>query len=352
MDTLILEQTLERAGFRLDVALRLPARGVTALMGASGSGKTTLWRCAAGLEPSARGHLASGERVWQAPGAAGLPPERRGIGLVFQQANLFGHLDVAGNLAFARKRAPRPVDPAALARDLGLEGLLRRRADTLSGGERQRAALARALASAPEWLLLDEPLAGLDEAARRDLLTVLDRTFRRLSIPVGYATHAVEEAAFLATHLVLLEAGRVRASGPLAELLADPDLPPAASPEALAVLDGTPGGYDEHDGLSRLDTPAGPFLVPGPPPDGPRRLLIRARDVSLTRERQAGTSILNIVPATVTALRPYGTAQVTVALRAGGAPLLARVTRRSAEGLGLAEGKTVHAQVKSVALAG
>jgi molybdate transport system ATP-binding protein len=349
---------LPRRDFTLDVSLVLPARGTTALFGPSGCGKTTLLRAIAGLERAA-GRVVIDGAAWQ-DDAHGLfvPPHRRALGYVIQESALFPHLDVAANLAYGRRRSGADasrVDLPALIELLGIGGLMRRRPHLLSGGERQRVAIARALATGPRLLLLDEPLAALDAARRAEILPYLERLQKELALPMLYVTHAMDEVARLADHLVLLQAGRCTASGALAELLARPDLPLPRSPqgqdEAGVVIDGAVLAHDEAYALSQLGFAGGTLWlgqVPGAP--GSRlRVRVLARDVSLVRDPPRETSILNLLPVTVSALQPDG-ATVLVALRCGSAPLLARITRRSADAMALRAGDALHAQVKGVSL--
>ncbi len=334
---------LARPGFRLDVALRLPGSGFSALFGASGAGKTTCLRAVAGLL-HAPGRLVVGGEVWQ-DDARGVfrPPHRRPLGVVFQDGALFAHLSVRGNLDFARRRVPpaeRRVDFEQVLALLDLEPLLERRPGGLSGGERQRVALGRALAASPRLLLLDEPLAALDLPRRADLLPRLQRVQRELGIPAIYVSHAIDEVAQLARHLVLLEGGSVRASGPTGELLARLDLPFAHGDAAQSTLDATVLRHDGADGLACVETAAGTLWLPAPPLAAGTRLVLRvqARDVSLALSRHADTSILNSVGASVGALAEDGPSHAMVRLDAGGAALLARITRRSAAALGSGAG--------------
>lgn len=354
---------LERPRFTLDVDLQLPAHGFIALFGPSGCGKTTCLRALAGLERARPGKVRVGSSVWQ-DDAAGiwLPSHRRALGYVFQEASLFEHLSVRGNIAYAQKRTgsvPRGTPAQATvsveqAVDLlGLTALMDRRPATLSGGERQRVAIARALAAQPRVLLMDEPLAALDAGRKAELLPYLEALQRTLAIPVLYVSHALDEVARLATHLVLLDAGRVRASGSAQELIARLDLPLAQGDAAAAVVEGTLVHHDAAEHLSTLAFSGGELYVSSSTvrPVGQRlRVRIQARDVSLTLQHQSGTSILNILPATVTELREDVPGQWMVALDAGGARLLARITQRSVQALGIAPGRKVYAQVKGVAL--
>ena len=347
---------LPRDGFTLDVDLTLPGRGVTALFGHSGSGKTTCLRAMAGLERAPGGFFSIGGETWQdEEKGLFLPTHRRALGYVFQEASLFPHLSVRGNLEYGRKRAgdgAQAFDLDGVVELLGIAPLLARRPDSLSGGERQRVAIARALLASPRLLLMDEPLAALDLKRKLEILPYLERLHDELAIPVIYVSHAPDEVARLADHLVLLESGKAVASGPLMDTLARADLPPAFADDAGVVLATVLGGHEE-DSLSRLDFPGGAIRV-GRRPEAPGarlRCRIHARDVSLALERPRGSSILNILPATVTAVAPTDTpGHVLVQLRVGASLLLARITERSRRELGVEVGLPVWAQVKAVAL--
>ncbi len=343
-------------GFKLDVGFELPGRGFSALFGPSGSGKTTCLRAFAGLL-RAQGSLRVRGEVWQ-DDARGVfvPPHRRSVGMVFQQGALFPHLSVRGNLEFARRRAPhgRPrVGFEQLLALLSLEPLLARMPAHLSGGERQRVAIGRALAASPSLLLLDEPLAGLDLKRRAELLPCLQALQAELDIPALLVTHAPEEVAQLARHVVLLEAGSVRGGGPAAEVLTRLDLPLAHGDTAQAALEVTVLSHDATDHIARLAFDGGELLLPSADAVPGARGVVRvlARDVSLTLARHGDTSILNILPVTVLALADDAPGQVMVRLAAGGSTvLLARVSRRSAGVLGLRAGLALQAQIKGAAL--
>lgn len=352
--SLVVRLAAPLGGFVLDLDFEAPAQGVTVVFGPSGAGKTTLLRAVAGLDRHGGARIVLGGETWQDDGTF-VPVHRRGLGMVFQEAGLFEHLTVRGNLEYGAKRSGAGVGAVAQAAELaGVTALLDRRPATLSGGQRQRAAIARALAAAPRLLLLDEPLASLDAAARRDLMGCLERLHAKLAIPVLYVTHARDEMARLADHLVLLDEGRVQAAGPAADLLVRLDLPLAHAPEAEAIVPAVIAGHDERHHLALLDSPAGRLCIvgDGAPVGAEVRLRVAARDVSLALEAPAATSILNVLPAVVREVAPTGDAQVTVRLDAGGAALLARVTRKSAAALDLRPGLTLFAQVKSVAVAG
>ncbi len=356
---------LDRPGFGLDVDLRLPPSGITALFGPSGCGKTTVLRALAGLE-RAHGRVALGPQVWQ-DDALGLwlPTHRRPLGYVIQEAALFPHLTVRGNIDYALRRsgnrgaasAAQDFPLGALVDLLGLSPLMARRPGQLSGGERQRVAIARALATAPGLLLMDEPLAALDAARKAEILPYLERLHRMLKLPIVYVTHALDEAARLADHLVLMQAGRVLAAGPLADLLSRPDLPLGPDDEAGVVIEATVLERDADYGLSRLGFEGGQlWAATGRATTGePVRLRVLARDVSVSRQPPRETSVLNQLQAVLRDIQPGQGPQAATALlrlQLPGSPvqLLARVTRRSVEQLSLRPGDALFAQVKGVAL--
>lgn len=350
---------LDYPQFTLDFDADIPGRGVTALFGPSGSGKTTALRSVAGLIRAPGGSLVVGDETWQdETRGVFLPTHRRPLGMVFQDAALFPHLTILGNLNYGMKRAR--VTPAAAGLDavlalLGIESFLDRMPGKLSGGERQRVAVARALLTCPRLLLMDEPLAALDLKRKLEILPYLERLRDELDIPILYVSHSPDEVAKLADHLILMDKGRIVASGPLSETLAKVDLPSAFVDDAEVVLDVIVAAHEE-DNLTRLEFDGGAILVSRRPETVGRRLRCRihARNVSLATERHADTSILNILPATVVALGKTDTpGHVLVQLiSSGGSPLLARITERSRRQLGIASGSKVWAQVKAVALLG
>ncbi|MBF0424397.1 MAG: molybdenum ABC transporter ATP-binding protein [Magnetococcales bacterium] len=352
-----LSARLSRPDFTLAIDLELPGRGVMALFGPSGSGKTTLLRIVAGLERPTRGHLHVNGELWQESDKGFfLPPHRRSVGYVFQDAALFSHLDVRGNLTYGLRRVPAGGGQVVLDQVvalLGIEPLLSRRPDTLSGGERQRVAIARALAVTPALLLLDEPLAALDLARKREILPYLERLHNELKIPVLYVSHASDEVARLADHLVVMDAGSVVASGSIHEILARVDPPIRLGEESGVVLDAVIGARDDPWHLSRADFVGGSLWMRdhGLPVGRQVRVRILARDVSLALEHHPGTSIQNILPGQVVAVAPdTHPAQVLVRVQVGASPLLARITRRAVANLELVPGKPIWVQVKSVAL--
>lgn len=346
-------------GFSLDVDLVLPGRGVTALFGHSGSGKTTLLRCIAGLQRAEVARLVFDDACWD-DSVRGhfLPTHRRPLGYVFQEASLFPHLSVADNLAYGQQRVPRAerrVSLDAAVALLGIGPLLGRMPDTLSGGERQRVGIARALATSPRLLLMDEPLAALDLKRKQEILPYLERLHDELDIPILYVSHAPDEVARLADHVVLLADGRVIAEGAVGPTLARLDLPTAFGEDAGVVIEARIGEHDVPYHLSRLDFDGGSvFVVRRDQPVGQRlRFRVHARDVSLALTRIEGSSLSNLIPARVAECVPADTpAHVLVRLQAGNTPLLARITRRSADQLDLRPGQALWAQIKTVALLG
>ena len=349
---------VDRADFSLDLDLTLPGRGVTALFGPSGSGKTTCLRAMAGLERAPLGNFALGDTVWQDE-ARGIfvPTHRRALGMVFQEASLFPHLSARRNMEFGQKRMSTATSAFSLSEVselLGIGHLLERMPAQLSGGERQRVAIARALLAAPQILLLDEPLAALDARRKLEILPYLERLHRELAIPVIYVSHAPDEVARLADHLVLLDNGKAIASGPLNTVLSRIDLPGTFADDAGVVIEATVAEH-EADELTRLEFPGGHFYVAQrkEPVGSPLRCRILARDVSLALAPQTQVSILNCVNAVVAELATTATpGQVLVRLDVAGSPLLARITKRSVSRLGIRSGLALRAQIKSVALLG
>ena len=347
---------LDWPGFSLDVDLALPGRGVTALFGHSGSGKTTLLRCIAGLERPSLGALTVNGEVWQDKQRC-LPTHQRPLGYVFQEASLFPHLSVLDNLRYGMKRsaaAQRVSLDQAIAL-LGIAPLLDRTPDRLSGGERSRVSIARALAVSPRLLLMDEPLAALDHDRKQEILPYLERLHDELDIPVLYVSHAPDEVARLADHLVVLQAGRVLASGPLGETLARIDLPIRLGEDAGVVIDAHIAERDTDWHLARVEFAGGSLWVrdSGHALGRPVRVRILARDISIAREKIEHTSIQNILPARITAIgNDTHPALALVRMNVGAAPLIARLTKRSAAQFDFREGMAVWAQIKAVALIG
>lgn len=352
--SLQIQLALTRAGFALEVKLQLPARGVTALFGPSGCGKTTLLRCIAGLE-RATGSLIINDEVWQ-DATQFIPTHQRAIGYVFQEASLFPHLSVRGNLQYGMQRIAGhnkvAIDP--IIDLLGLRALLDRKPDGLSGGERQRVAIARALAVDPRLLLMDEPLAALDLKRKQEILPYLDKLQATLEMPVLYVTHSPDEVVRLAHHLVVMEAGQVTASGDLAATLSRLDIPVRLGDEPGVVIESVVGSIEPAWHLARLDFDGGSVWIrdPGLSVGASARVRILAGDVSLAREQPGKSSIQNVLTGRIDGIRDDdqpGLALVRISI--GRTALLARITQRAVSTLALRTGDPVWAQVKSVALA-
>lgn len=357
MSEITLQCQLMLNTFMLDVALKLPGSGVSALFGHSGCGKTTCLRILAGLEKRASGIVSFNGEHWQNSARGQFtPPYQRAIGYVFQEASLFPHLNVRDNLAFGmREIKPHLREPMLrnMAELLGIGQHLKADVSRLSGGERQRVAIARALLTQPRLLLLDEPLSALDAPRKREILPYLERLRDELKIPIVYVSHAPDEVAQLTDHLVIMEQGRVLASGRLNDTLTRLDLPGMYTEDAAAVIEATIATQNEDDHLMRLDFAGGHLYVSQrDKPLGARvRCRVLARDVSLALQRHGDTSILNAVQGTITEIAATDNpAHLLVKLSASGTPLVARITRRSAHHLQLAVGMSVWAQIKAVAL--
>lgn len=341
-------------GFALDVTFEAPP-GLTALFGRSGSGKTSVINAVAGILRPDQGRIsANGAVVFDSAQAINLPPHRRRLGYVFQDARLFPHLSVRQNLRYGRWFAPKGPGPDfdQITDLLGLQSLLNRRPIALSGGEKSRVAIGRALLSNPALLLMDEPFAALDDARKAELLPYIEALRDQTQTPILYVSHALPEVARLATTIVVLDQGKVLRAGPAADLLADPVLAPKLGlRDAGAVLTATVTAQDA-DGLTELATMGGPLWLPRlPSPPGTRlRIRIAAQDVILSRHRPEGLSALNILQARISDIRLSEHGAV-VQLAIGPEHLLARITHRSANALGLAPGDAIFAIVKSVAAA-
>ncbi|WP_020592663.1 molybdenum ABC transporter ATP-binding protein [Kiloniella laminariae] len=351
--------------FDLDSEFTIPAKGVTALFGQSGCGKTSVLRCLAGLNRQPGGFLSVKGQVWQDE-TSFLPTHQRPVGVVFQEASLFPHLSVKDNLVFGQKRAGergellRLDDIVAL---LGVGDLLGRSPLTLSGGERQRVAIGRALLCGPELMLMDEPLAALDRFSKDEIIPYLETLFRKLDIPMIFVSHDTDEVERLADWMVLMEKGRVLSSGPLGDVLSDPELFIARGAKTASVVEGRVTGFDPEDLLSEMSVTGGKILVPGKLGEigTLQRIRISANDVSLAREKPSRTTILNVLPVRILTIHSLDEARVNVLLSAGhggsaadnGEPrvrFIARITRRSLRNFAFEVGQDIYAQVKSVSM--
>ncbi|MGI9250829.1 MAG: molybdenum ABC transporter ATP-binding protein [Pseudohongiellaceae bacterium] len=370
--------TNDNQPFTLDIQLRIPATGVTTIFGESGSGKTSLLRCIAGLTRAHHGLIKVGGEIWQDEQVF-VKAHERPVGYVFQEASLFEHLTVLGNLDFALRRAPssaKGVGFDQVVQILQLEELLTRRPGGLSGGEKQRVAMARAVLVKPGILLMDEPLASLDARRKNEILPFLERLRDEIALPIIYVTHSLDEVARLADYVVALQEGRVQASGALSEVLADTSLPMQQDEQAGVVINAEVVERDTAWQLIRLSSSAGDLWLPdttvagnnsattddklrhttdagnnGVAAGNKLRLRVLARDVSLSLTEDKASSILNRIPATVTAIDSAreGSMQL-VKLQAGEVAFLARLTRKSVQNLNLQPGLQVWAQFKSVAI--
>ncbi len=353
--SLTLDITQSLGNFRLDVQFETKG-GVTAVFGRSGSGKTSIVQAVAGLARPDRGRITLGERVlFDSDAGIWVPPHKRRIGYVFQDGRLFPHLSVAQNLAFGTRFAssnPEVKREAHIIDILGISHLLDRRPGGLSGGEKSRVALGRALLSSPELLLMDEPLAALDEPRKEEILPYLERLRDEGGAPVLYVSHSVAEVARLADDLVLLADGKVAASGPLADILSDPAAVPLLGVrEAGSVLEATVAERSE-DGLATLRISGGELCLPGvQAPVGARvRIRVLAQDIILSDRKPEGLSAINVLETTVQDIHLGDGPGAALSLLAGEDRLLARITARSVERLGLKRGGTCYAILKATAV--
>ena len=347
---------IQFSGFQMDVDLSLPSSGISVLFGHSGSGKTTLLRCIAGLQRAATGFLEVNGKIWQdSPKNLFLPAHKRSLGYVFQEANLFPHLTVKGNLQFGLRRIEKStasIDQQHILELLGIAHLLERIPEHLSGGERMRVAMARALVLNPEILLMDEPLASLDFKRKQEILPFIGQLQRELNIPVLYVTHSQQEVAQLADHLVILEEGRIEACGPVSEILSRMDVTIAQDREAAIVWQGKVIEHDSEYYLTRVAFAGGilnlPLLKAGIGTS--LRVQIYARDVSIALEAPTATSILNVLPATISGIAEQSQGQCLLRLQIGQQALLAHISRKSALMLGLQTGMAIYAQIKGTSI--
>lgn len=357
MTELVLDAGVSFGGFDLDLSHRMALDGIMALFGPSGCGKSTLLRIVAGLERNARGRISFGDEIWlDSDAGIFVPPHRRGVGYVFQDARLFPHLSVAGNLRYAARRSAgvkSPIDFASVVTALDLSALLPRRPTSLSGGERQRVAVGRTLLTRPRLLLMDEPLAALDIKRKAEILPYIERLPDIFGVPVIYVTHSIDEVARLAQRIIVLTAGRKVADGSVSEVLERLDLQPATGRfEAGVVLTARIVGHDPVFRLTHLDHHGQTIDMPMADLDigSEVRLRVRARDVSLAIERPKGISVRNILAGTIVQIAEEPeTAFAETLVDIGDARLRARITRAAVAELSLVAGTPVFALVKSIA---
>ncbi len=342
-------------GMTLEARFDSPG-GVTSLFGQSGAGKTSLTNMIAGLVTPEKGRIAvNGTVVFDADKGINLPVQKRRIGHVFQDARLFPHLSVKSNLTYARWAGRRTGarDIGEVVDLLGLQDLLDRRPATLSGGEKQRVAIGRALLSDPRLLIMDEPLANLDQARRNDILPYLDRLCVEAGLPILYVSHSIEEVARLSSTLVILSDGRTPAYGPVADMLARTDLGRATGRhEAGALIEGTVAQIDQEWGLTHVDIGGALLQIPDMVSKigDAVRLRIRARDVALAVSPPEGLSIRNAFSATIRSISEETGPYAEILCSIGRQTIRARITRASVSDLGLTPGKEVTVLIKSVAI--
>jgi len=338
--------------FELDIAFTTKGQ-VTALFGPSGAGKSSVVAAIAGLSKPRQGRIVVGERVVFEAGKTFISPEQRQIAVVFQDARLFPHMDVEANLRFGWRRAARKADAGTIEHVialLGLEKILKRRPRGLSGGEKSRVALGRALLASPDMLLLDEPLAALDQARREEILPYLEKLARETKLPLLYVSHQVDEVARLADEIVVLENGRVKAQGPVFEMLTDVNAVTGVPPLG-AVFDALVSEH-QSDGLSRLSFDGGALFVPrlAQAAGAKLRVRLRAEDIMLALSEPSGISANNVLGCTVRDIRSFGD-HADVQLLCGSTRLVSRITEASRVRLKLEIGMKLYGVVKAVTVA-
>ena len=350
---------LDYPDFRFDVECVLPLEGTVAIFGVSGSGKTTLLRCIAGLPPVASGFLSCGRDIWQDDAQKTfVPVERRRVGVVFQEPRLFPHLNVENNLTYGMKRTPpsqRRMTVEQVSELLGLTLFLRRYAHQLSGGEQRRVAIGRALLTSPQLLLMDEPLAFLDQERKNEIFPFITRLNQEWGIPVVYVSHDLNEILQLARYVVLMKQGSIVAAGPIQEVFARLDLPELVESNVVgAVIETRIAEHEPQFGLTRVECCGRTLFIPQQalPVGALLRIQIPACDVSLTTEPpSASSSVLNVLEATIVEIGQSSDNRYAVEVKLdAGCPLLAMITRKSLQRLKLKIGQKVHAHFKAVAL--
>ena len=341
--------------FELDVDINIPGHGITAVFGESGSGKTSLLRCIAGLEKNVFGSLQVNGELWQNTSMV-VPTHKRNLGYVFQEASLFEHLTVMGNLRYAIKRCNQTAKPELLNQVIsvmGIDGILSKHPLQLSGGERQRVAIARALLSQPKLLLMDEPLASLDTARKLEILPYLESLRSSFNIPILYVSHAVDEIVRLADHAVIMRHGKVVAQGAITELFSRADLPLGVGNEVGAILECKVIERDKHWHLMRIEFDGGELWLPNVENNQNtlQRIRVLGSDVSLTLTPHTDSSILNVLSGQIAEIiNDQDPAMSLVRLKVGASYLLARLTQKSLHNLALTLGKNVWIQIKSAAI--
>lgn len=340
--------------FTVQAGFRRRGNGVTALFGPSGAGKTSIVNMVAGLLQPDEGHIVINQRcLYDRSRRINLPPEKRRIGYIFQDGRLLPHLSVRANLTYGMQLTPAPerfIPFEQVVDLLGIGHLLKRRPASLSGGEKQRVAIGRALLTSPDLLLMDEPLASLDQARKHEVLPFIQRLCREFSLPVLYVSHSMDEIINLADHLVVLEHGRVKAADTMEALMGRPDLAPLFGRADFGSVLHTivTQAADDH-GLSHLHFKGGTLKVPGvkAAQGSSLRVQIPAHNVGIALQPPVQTSYQNIFSGTIESISQGSEPFVDLSLNIG-CPLLARVTLSAKAQLGLHKGQKVYALVKSV----
>lgn len=351
---------LDRPDFRLDIELEIPNRGVVGLFGPSGSGKTSVLRCLAGLERDAKGLIEVNGDRWLDENGVHVPSHRRGIGYVFQESRLFPHLKVADTLRYGMKRNVDSLETAdwdATLEMLDIGNLLERKPNQLSGGEKQRVAIARALLSQPKLLLMDEPLASLDQGRKREILPFLERLHHEVRVPILFVSHSVGEIQRLCDRLIVLDSGKKTWEGEMAEALTSEQAPFVELEDASVLISGIVESYDPAHALSTV-------LIGGKDEKGAQRIYlssrlvpgrrvrvrIKATDVSLSHVAPQPSTILNTLHGRIEKLVAETDHHVTLLISLGEHPILSRISRKSYADVPLEDGSSVFAQVKAVSI--
>ena len=348
--------SLKLGEFQLESGeFQLPDTGLTAVFGHSGSGKTTFLRCLAGFEPNAKGEVYFFDQAWLKLGQF-LPIHKRQLGYVFQEASLFAHLTVEGNLRYGFKRAkePRSIEFNQVVDWLGLSALLSRDVLSLSGGEKQRVAIGRTLLSQPKVLMMDEPMASLDVFSKRAIMPYIERLRDELEIPILYITHSPEEVERLADTVVFMSQGCITQIEPIAQALNRVGTPLYQNAEPRSVIAAEVVEQVLEDGLTRLSADGAELFVPAldEPLGAKVRVVIAANQVSLMASQPDMTSVLNHLMVTIESIEPVNEYSLLLRLRSQDAPwpLLAQVTKRSARRLNLQVGQHWVAAIKSASI--
>lgn len=348
--------SFKREDFSLQTEFEIPAHGVLGIIGRSGSGKTTLLRCIAGLEREVQGNITLNGQYWLSAKYS-MPTHQRNLGYVFQDSRLFPHKTVEENLDYGVRRCRvaatgNAVDSKYLLELLAISHLLKRKPHELSGGEKQRVAIARALLKNPDVLLMDEPMASLDDAHKREILPYLEKLHDELKIPILYVSHSLEEVSRLCDRVLVIEEGSIVFAGDINTALVDASSPLSRASNAAAMLECIVVKQDNDYKTSTVQTSSGNrFIIQGIMKAGRKvRMLIRASDVSLCLDKPEGTSILNVIAGEVKDIDVDKDLRATLRIDCGGDQLLARITSLSLGKLKLSVGKKVYAQIKAISI--